>query len=326
MMKFTRRAALAGCVAASVVLSAPVASLAQSSEPITIVVPYAGGGTIDALVRMLADGMSTELGQPVMVENLTFAIVFVGAQYVARSAPDGLTLLSGGTGPVSLNTLLRPDLPYTLDSFDSVAMLFEGSLSITVPSVLEVETLEEFVEFARNAGRPMRYGTLGPGSVTHLYGLMMSGAFGFDVVDVAYRNNPSSLVDLIAGQAEISNATPLALVEHQRAGDVRILALTTEERDPNFPDIPSIVELGHPELVASFWTALHAPAGTPPEAIERLSAAAIKAMENPALLEILGNSGMIDRAGGPDVLDAQLQRDQESWGAVVREHGIVLTD
>ncbi|MCB1395195.1 MAG: tripartite tricarboxylate transporter substrate binding protein [Rhodobacteraceae bacterium] len=307
-------------------LSAPIAASAQSGETITIVVPYAGGGFVDGLMRRIADGMSTQLNQPVIVENRPGANGIVGAQYVARANPDGLTLLSGGTGPVSLNTLLRPSLPYTLDSFASVAMLFEGSLSISVPASSGVTAFDGLAAWAQSEDRPMRYATLGPGSVTHLYGLLLSEALGIDVVDVAYRNNPSSVVDLVAGQSDLNFSTPASLIGNAREGTVNILALTTNARNPNYPDIPSITELGHPELVASFWTALHAPAGTPADVIARLSDAAVAAMQDPEIQQVLGNAGMTVNAGGPEVLDAQLQHDVDSWGRVIREHGIVLND
>lgn len=325
-MTTTRRAALAALLAGATALCAPFAATAQSGETITIVVPYAGGGFVDGVVRRIADGMSTELGQPVIVENRPGANGIVGSQYVARANPDGLTLLAGGTGPISLNTMLRPTLPYGLDSFDSVAMLFDGSLSITVPASIGVSTLEDFATWAHEQDHPMRYATLGPGSVTHLYGLLLAEALDIEVVDVAYRNNPDSVLDLVGGQQELNFATPASLIGQANEGNVTIIALTLPERSAQYPDIPTVVELGHPDLVASFWTALHAPAGTPEDVIARLSAAAVAAMANPEVQTALTNAGLNVNPGGPEMLDAQLARDAETWGQVISQHNIVLTD
>ncbi|WP_323040211.1 tripartite tricarboxylate transporter substrate binding protein [Gemmobacter sp.] len=322
---FTRRGFGAALVAGALALAAPFGAMAADG-PVTIVVPYGAGGTTDAFARMLADGMSKELGRTVLVENKPGANGILGATYVAKAKPDGATLLWGGTGPVSLNAMLRPSLPYTLDSFDSVAMLFDGTLTLTVPTKMGVNSIEELVAYAKTSGKPLRYGTLGPGSVTHLYGLILSKALDVPVVPVAYKNNPSSLVDLIGGQAELSFATPIALVEHAKAGDLKIMALTTTERDPAFADVPSVTELGHPELVTSYWSALHAPKGTPKEVIDQLAAAAVKTVQSDAFRELLAKNGQYEKAGGPEALDAQLATDRETWGKVIADNNIVLAD
>ncbi|HWK66867.1 MAG TPA: tripartite tricarboxylate transporter substrate binding protein [Rhizobiaceae bacterium] len=312
---------LAGAVACPAIGSL---ARAQSSEPITIVVPYGGGGSVDGLARMFADFMSRDLGRPVLVENKPGGNGIVGSQFVARAKPDGLTLLSGGTGPVSLNVLLRKDLPYDLEDFDSVAMLFDGPLSVTINSQVQAKTVEEFIRWAKEQGRPMRYGTLGPGSVTHLFGLLLGKEFGIPVVDVAYRNNPASILDLLGMQAELSFATPIAVVEHIRGGQLRMLALTTDERLPQFPDTPTLIELGYPKLTASFWTALHAPKGTPPEMIAMINASANKALADETIRQRLEGEGLRARPGGPDELDKQLAADAALWGEIVRSENLSL--
>lgn len=321
-LKLTRRTFTAALTAA-VTLGAPLAA-AASDKPLTIVVPYAAGGTNDAFARMLADGMAKELGRNVFVENKPGANGIIGATFVAKSKADGSTLLLGGTGPVSLNTMLRAKLPYKLEDFASVAMMFDGPLTITVPANLGVNSVEDLANWSKANGKPLRYGTLGPGSVTDLYGAIFGKTFGLDVRAVAYKNNPSSLVDLIGGQAEMSNATPIALTEYVKTGDLKMLALTTAERDPAFPDVPSVAELGYPQLQASYWTALHAPAGTPQEIIDTLSAAAVKTVQSEAYRELLVKNGQYEKAGGPEALDAQLAKDKDVWGKVIEDQGLQL--
>lgn len=319
----TRRAIFAAAVALTASLSAPFTA-AAAEGPLTIVVPYAAGGTNDAFARMLGEGMGKQLGRTVFIENKPGANGIIGATFVSRAKPDGNTLFFGGTGPISLNTMMRPTLPYKLEDFASVAMLFDGTLTITVPTSLGVNSLAELVEKSKSENRAIRYGTLGPGSVTDLYGVIFGKTLGVETRAVAYKNNPSSLVDLIGGQAEMSNATPIALSEYARSGDLKILALTTAERDPAFPDVPSVAELGYPELQASYWTSLHAPKGTDPEVIAELAEAAIKAVQSDSFRELLSKNGQYERAGGPAALDAQLALDKEIWGKIIEEQGLAL--
>lgn len=296
----------------------------SSSGPISLVVPYAGGGMNDALARLLAEGMSKELGRTIIVENKPGANGMIGASYVARSKANGSTLLLGGTGPISLNVLLRPNLPYSLQSFDSVAMLFEGPLTITVPSSTQVTSLSQLKDYAEKEQRPLLYGSLGPGSVTDLFGLILSKSLHIPLTSVAYKNNPSSLLDLIAGRSDLSYVTPSSLVEYKKDQKVNILAITSEDRNPYFPDIPSVKELGYPELQSSFWTALHAPKGTPKETIDKLANAAIKTVQTDSFQQLLKTNGQTVKAGGPELLDAQLVSDQQHWGSIIKENNIVI--
>src|SRR5690606_30701469 len=122
----------------------------------------------------------------------------------------------------------------------------------------------------------------------------------------------------------LSFATPISLVQHQQAGDLKILALTTDKRDPSFPDIPTVTELGYPQLKSSYWTALHAPKGTPRKVINEISAAAVKTVQSDAFRKLLRDNGQTEKAGGPDALDAQLQADREHWGKVIRDNKIII--
>lgn len=297
---------------------------AASSAHISLIVPYAGGGTNDALARLLAEGMSQELGRTIIVENKPGANGIIGASYVARAKPDGNTLLLGGTGPISLNPLLRPTINYGVDSFDSVALLFDGPLTVTIPSSLPATKLEDLKTYAEKQNRPLLYGTLGPGSVTDLFGLILSKTLELPLTAVAYKNNPSSLMDLISGRSDLSYATPSALAEYVKDNKIKILAITTEERNPYFPEIPSVTELGYPELKSSFWTSLHVPKGTPVEVIDKLTNAAKKTIQTEKFKELLATSGQNLKAGGPKELDEQIKADQQHWGSIIKEHNIVI--
>jgi tripartite-type tricarboxylate transporter receptor subunit TctC len=313
---------IAGALAAP--FAAPSIVKARSTQPIFIIVPYGSGGFLDSMMRSIAKAMSETLEQPVLVDNKPGGNGIVGSQYVARAPKDGSVLLAGGTGPISLNVLLRKALPYKLEDFASVAMLCNGPLSLTVNSKMPATDVESFVKYAKSRDKPLFYGTLGPGSVTHLFGIMMGKAMGFAVTDVAYRNNPASIMDMLSGQCDLNFATPTAVIEHVKVGTLRILAQSSSKRLPNLPDVPTLAESGYPDLTASFWTALHAPAGTPPDIIARLNAAANKAMQIPEIAKQLEIDGLLADIGAPAVLDAQLQKDAALWGPVIKSQNIVL--
>ncbi|MEN4919188.1 tripartite tricarboxylate transporter substrate binding protein [Achromobacter spanius] len=298
--------------------------LRAAPKPVTIIVPYAAGGPNDNFARLLAEGMGAELGLNFIVENKPGANGIIGATQVARAPADGGTLLMGGSGPVSLNILLRPSLRYGFDSFESVAMMFDGPLTITVPSTIGVNSIADLVAYARHEKRALTYGSLGPGSVTDLYGLILSKALDIPLTAVPYKSTPTSLIDLITGRNDLSYMTPIALADHQKAGAVKILALTTDQRDPALPEVPSVAELGYPQLKASYWTALHAPKGTPPDIIQAYSAAAIKTVQSDSFRKLLATNGQIEKAGGPQALEAQLESDRQYWGKVIKENQIVL--
>lgn len=322
----TRRGVIAAAFATATMAAIAPQAFAANDKPVTIVVPYAAGGTNDTFARVLADGMSRELGRTVLVENKPGANGIIGASFVAKAPADGSTLLLGGTGPVSLNVMLRPKLPFGFDSFASVAMMFEGPLTVTVPTSLGVNSLDELATWAKTNNKPLRWGTLGPGSVSHLYAMTFGRVMGVEVVPVAYKNTPSSLIDMLGGQNEVSNATPIALVEYQKSGDMKILALSAKQRDPAFPDLPTASELGYPQLEATYWTALHAPAGTPADVIAALAEAAIKTTQSDTFRELLRKNGLTEMAGGPEVLDAVMAKDQEVWGKVIADNNIVVTN
>jgi tripartite-type tricarboxylate transporter receptor subunit TctC len=325
MTKFSRRQAatlMAGAIVAP--FAAPAIVSARSSQTIFIIVPYASGGSIDSLMRSIAKGMSEALDQPVLVDNKPGANGIVGSQYVARAPKDGTVLLAGGTGPISLNVLLRKALPYKLADFASVAMLCNGPLSLTVNAKVPATDVKSFVAYAKSRDKPLFYATLGPGSVTHLFGIMMGKSMGFAATDVAYRNNPLSIMDLLSGACDLNFATPAAVMEHATAGTLRILAISSNKRMPNLPGVSTLSESGYPELTASFWTALHAPAGTPPEMIARLNAAANAAMQKPEISNQLQIDGLLADIGAPAVLDEQLKQDAALWGPVIDSQKIAL--
>lgn len=324
MTVFNRRTILAAAGFAAATAIAPIGAMAASDDPIHLIVPYGGGGLIDGLVREIGDMMSTELGQPVVVENKPGSNGIIGATYAAAAKPDGLTYFIGATGPLSLNVMLRDNLTYDLDSFVPVGTMMSGPLTVTVPASMGVNNLDELKAYAEETGDPLRYATLGPGSVTHLFGKVLEEKLGVPMVDVAYADNPSAIVDLIGGLNDLNFSTPISLVKHEQAGDIKMLAISSPERHEKFPDLPTTTELGYPDLVSSFWFGVLAPKGTPQEEIDRVSTALQNAMQNEALQTKMNNVGMTPNVGGADAMQAQLDWDVDFWGSVIDANNISL--
>ena len=319
MPQLSRRALL---VASAV--SMPALARAQAARTTRLVVPFAAGGLTDIVTRMVAQHMAQTLDQTIVVENRPGGNQVIATEAVARGPKDGSVVLVGGTGGISLNTMMRPNLPYGVEDFAPVALLFDGPLSLTINGGLPPRDVAGFVAFAKAARAPLRYATNGVGSVGHLFGMLMARSMGIELTDVVYRGNAPSTADLLAGVIEISVEAPTTTLEHVRAGRLRLLALSFAERAPLLPEIPTFRESGYPDLVAGFWTGLLCPAGTPPEIVARLNAAASSAMRSDTIRQRLTGEALRPVSGPPDLLRRQIAQDLEQWGRVIRERNITL--
>ncbi len=305
-------------------LALPGLGRAQGARSIRFVVPFAAGGLTDIVARLVAQHMAQTLEQTIVVENRPGGNAIIATEAVARAPKDGLTVLVGGTAGLPLNVLMRPTLPYRLEDFAPVALLFDGPLSLTINAALPARDIAGFVAHAKASANPLRYATNGTGSVGHLFGQLMAQAMGIRLVDVAYRGNGPSTADLLAGVIEISVEAPTTTLEHVRAGKLRLLGLSFPERAALLPEVPTFKEAGYPELVTGFWTALLCPAGTPPEQVARLNAAASKAMESAPIRERLLGEALRPISGPPDLLHRQMAQDMAQWGRIIREKNITL--
>lgn len=325
MQKFTRRHAFKLAAATGVASFAmPSIVRAQSNQAIRIVYPYAGGSAVNNIIRMVAQSMSETLGQTVIVEDKPGGNGIVATQTIARSPKDGLHVLVGASGTLVLNSLLRNDLPYKLDDFQPVGMMLEGPLTVTVHASSPATDMKTMLAWAKQRGQPMRYATLGPGSVTHLFGVLLGKATGINGVAVAYRNNNAQILDLLAQQNELNFSTPASLLEHQKAGTVKMLAVTTEQRMPLIKDVPTVVEAGYPQLVCSFWNSLMVPTGTPKDVIAKLNNALNVATQKAEIRGRMESEGLVAMSGATTRVDDVMKRDLKLWGDIIREEKISL--
>ncbi len=320
----SRRTVLAGGLLA--VASAPFRSYAQSgypSRPITLVVPFAAGGSTDVVGRLVAQKMSDSLGQQVVVENVVGAGGNVGAARVAKADPDGYTILMGTVATHALNPLILKRKPY-----DPVTDFTPVSLLVVVPNVLIVNpnlparSIEELIALLKADPTKYNYASSGVGTPLHLSGELFKSLAGVQMQHIPYRGSGPALNDVVAGQVPIQFDNLPSASEFIKAGTLRGLAVTTKERAPSFPDLPTIAESGLPGYETYTWNALFAPPKTPPEIVKVLNEAAAKALADPSVAERMKQFSATITASTPEALADHVKSEIAKWTPVVKEAGI----
>ncbi|WP_422036091.1 Bug family tripartite tricarboxylate transporter substrate binding protein [Reyranella sp.] len=306
---------LAGCLALSA-----FAAAAQDwpSKPIRIVVPFPSGGTTDTAVRPLAERLSQKLGVSVVVENKPGAAGRIGYDFAAKAAPDGYTLLAG-TDSLGLQPHLDPPPNYDpIRDFAPIAQLSSQPLVVAVHPSLGVTTLQQLVALGRTQREPIGYATSGIGSSQNFAGEWFARVSGLKMLHVPYRGGGQAVNDLLAGQVQLAVLGIAPLIPYQKAGRIRILAVTTAERSPALPDVPTLKELGY-DVVVDQWMALLAPAKVPPAILERLNFEVNTALRDPRLREIYAGVAMRPVGGTAQDLDTLLKSDYRRFGTLTKE-------
>jgi len=313
------RHALFAALLVFVSLGAIAQAPAFPSKSVTLVVPVAPGGILDAVARMLAPEMAKQLGQPVVVDNKAGASGNIGATFVAKSAPDGYTLLVGYSMFHVGNPSMFKDLAWDpIRDFSSVAMVAVSPHVIAVHPSVPARTLQELVALAKKEPGKLNYASPGSGSVPHVGMELFKQQAGIDVMHVPYKGAGPMMQDVIAGQVQMTVATPPSLLGFVQTGRVRALAVAAKTRHPLLPDVPTTAEAGYPSFVLEAWVALFAPAGTPRPVIEKLTAAAAEALKAPEVVERARATGMAIRFMPPAELDATVKADLAYWSNVIR--------
>lgn len=302
----------------------PLIAAAQGDFPnkaIRIVVPFPPGGATDAAARLVATKMSEKWGQPVVVDNRAGAGGNVGSDLVAKSAPDGYTLVMGVTGSHAINTSLYSRMPY-----DPVADFVAISQVAVVPNVLVVhpsvpaQSLAELVALARREPGKLNYASLGNGTAAHLGMEMLKSAAGIDIAHVPYKGSAPAVSDLLAGQVQVMvDGLPSAL-PHVKAGKLRAIALTSLHRSPALADLPTIAET-YPGFYADAWSGLFAPKGTPQAVVDKLSAEVQRILQMPEVREKLVALGAEPVGSTQAEFNAHVRREIDKWARVVKASG-----
>lgn len=318
-----RRAALGGVAAAGLATTLP--GFAQSrfpDRPITLLVPFGPGGVADLTARAVAEQMSKSLGVAIVVDNKPSAGSIVASQTAASARPDGYTLLLMSNGN-AVSVGLFKKLPYDAQkAFAPITTLGFFDLGIFVAANSRFATLRDAVAFAKANPGKLNMATITPGSTQHLAAKLFETVAGIDVVTVPYKGSPAVLQALRAGEADLAFEILGPMVPQVSAGAVRALAVSSSQRNPALPDVPTVAQAGVAGYDVASWNALAAPAGTPPEVIERLGRAAREAVASPAVREKLGKLGVRLQAGTPAEMQALLGSEIKRWGDVIRQAGI----
>jgi len=314
--------------ALSLACAAVLPSLAQAqtypNRAITFVVPYTPGTTADVLARLLGAKIATRWGVPVVVDNKTGASGIIGTTAVAKAAPDGYTFLFPATSYGTIPAL-TPKLPFDpVKSFASVALLGTSEFTLVTNMAFAPKSVREFIAEVKKQPGVLNYASPGNGSSQHLAMELLKLETGINLVHVPYKGTAGALTDMVGGHVQASavsmqTATPLV-----KAGKLRMLAVMSRDRAPNFPDVPTMTESGYPNVVADSWYGVMAPAGTPPAIIAKMNAELNALLAMPDVKEAMSKQGVDPYIGAPEKLDVLLRHELKLWSDVVARGKIAV--
>jgi len=316
---------LARSIIALAMLGTAPAGLAQSypAKPIRLVLPYPPGGGSDTIARPLAQKLSEGLGQQVVVENRGGAGGNIGMEAVARSAPDGYTLVFALTAQLAVNPGLYPKLPYDpIRDYAPITLLGSGGYILVVHPSLPVKSVKELVAFAKARPGQIAYSSSGNGSGGHLAEELFNNMSGIRMLHVPYKGGGPALMDMIAGQVQLLFATQLASWPHVQSGRIRALAVSTAKRPASLPNLPTVAEAGVPGFDAGVWYAVLAPAGTSREIVMRLNGEIARVLNQPDYRNLLVNNTIDPIGSPPEELARTIKSEIAKWAKVIKDAGV----
>jgi tripartite-type tricarboxylate transporter receptor subunit TctC len=313
-----------GAILAAAAVAFTPAATAQSypSKTIKIVVPFAVGGIADTFARVIAQKLGESWGQPVIVENKGGAGGNIGADFVAKSPPDGYTLVMGNIGTHAVNPYLMKNMPFDpLKDFVPIAHVLDAEGLLVVNPSVNAKTVPEIIALAKSDSAKLSYASGGMGTTSHLAGELFKSLAKVDIVHVPYKGNSPAITDVLGGQAQMIFATMPTVLPQVKAGRLRAVAVIGAERTPALPDVPTIAET-LPGFAVSNWIGLFAPAGTPPEIVKKLNAEVQKIMQQPDVQKRLETEGAKFIATAPESFAAFQRNEAAKWAKAIREAGI----
>ena len=309
-------------IAASLAIALPARADTWPSKPIKLIVPYAPGGTTDVVARMVAEYLGKRLGQNIIVDNRPGKGAMIGTALVAKSPPDGYTLLMSVISGLSISPQM-----YGSSDFDPMADFIHISIASRNPSVLVVnpdfkaKTFQEYVAIARAEPGKLIYATSGAGSSNHLLGAQLSQVIGAEMVHVPYRGAGPAMIDTINGTVPSMFDSLPSAAPHIQAGKVRALAVSSEERSPTFPDIPTMKELGYPDVISYSWFGISVPAKTPQPIVDKLATEMQAVLKEPAVVKRWQEIGAEGSTMTPAEVTKFIQSEIDKWTPVVKSTG-----
>ena len=311
---------------AIVLLAAATQAFSQSypSRPVRIVVPLGAGGFADVPARILAPRLAAQTGGSFFVENRPGAGSTLGADFVAKSEPDGHTLLFTAT-PHVISPWLYKKLGYdALQDFAPIALIASGPYALVVNAQLPVHSVGELIAAAKAAPGKIDFASSGNGSAQHLVSALFNAMAGIELSHVPYKGSGQAMQDLLSGQVKVSFAGIPNVLNHVRNGRLRALAVSTAKRWPDLPEVPTVAEAGVPGYEATLWLCILAPAGTPAGIVQRLADETGKALQDPEMLRNMRAAGIAASYLGPSEFGAFMRAEYDKWGRVVKQTGATV--
>ncbi len=308
---------------AALLVSAGALAQAFPTKPIRLVVPFAPGGSSSIVARAFAAEMEKGLGQSIVVDNKPGGGGNVAMLEVAKSDPDGYTLIIGHVGSLAMNPFMYEKLPYDVNrDFAPVSLLSIVPAIFVVHESVPAKNLKEFVALAKAQPGKLYYGSAGNGSAGHLAMEYLKQVTGIDIQHVPYKGTGPNIIDLVAGRTQAASAGTPPLMPHVKSGKLRVIAVGTAKRLHNLPDVATVAEQGYPGFETSQWYGLNAPAKTPAAVIQRLSQEAAKAAQAPLVKERLSADDAEAVGSTPAEYAAFIKKEQDRWSRVVRAAGV----
>ncbi len=294
---------------------------AWPAKPITFLVPFAAGGPSDALARVLARGLTAELGQQVVIENKGGMGGLVGVTALAKAPADGYTIGMNATGPTAIAPFMVPNMPVEDKDLALLTPIALVQMVIGVSPRLPVGSVAELIAYARANPGKVNYGSSGPGGISHLAAELFRSAAGIDIVHVPYRGAAPAVQDLLAGQVQMAVLDVGVLLPHIKAGNVKPLAVPSRTRSGLLPDVPTTAEAGLPTVLSDNWYGLAAPAGVPKPVLDRVHAATVKALGQKDIADPMIAQGALIRPMTPAEFADFIRQERDKWGPVVKASG-----
>ena len=302
-----------------------VAEGSYPARPLRIVVPFAPGGSTDIVARLIADRLAAAVGQPVVVENRPGAAGNIGAEAVARSAPDGYTLLMATTGVMAINNALYGSIGSDA-ARDLQPVIFVASITnvLAVPPELPAASVAELIALAKREPGKLTFASSGAGSSTHLSAELFKSMAGVEVLHVPYKGSGQALADLMAGRVSMIFDNMPSALPYIKAGKLRALAVTGTKRSPAMPELPTISEAGLPGYESLSWSGIAVPAGTPKDAVARLNREIGVLLGRPDMRQKLAELGAEAVGGAPEAFDAHVRAERDKWTQLIRSRNITV--
>lgn len=322
---YSRRHILQVAAAAASVAAAPalLAQPAWPSKPIRFVVPFAPGGTSEIVARSVAAELTRQLGQSVFVENKPGGAGVIAMAEVAKSAPDGHTLILTHVGTMAVNPYMLKNQPYDVNKdFLPVTLLAKVPNVFVIHPDVPARNFQEFVAYVKKNPGQLNYGSAGNASAGHLAMEYLKLVTGMYITHIPYRGTGPQLTDLLSGRTQASSAGMPALGAHIRAGKLRAIAVGTQQRIAALPDVPTVAEMGFRNFETSQWYGMHVPAGTPPEIVKRLQEECLKALKSSAVTERFATDNAVSGGGPSAEYTSFIAGEQKIWSDIVKRAGI----